>query len=267
MAITTVDDIVAGLASAQSVDYLRILTAAKAAGSFQSSWLATGNPGPGVAPPLNTAGSGYTCSSATAGALRYTNGAVQNWLARLAASCTQPGTLILYDRLWAFSFAAPTVAGTITVTTPGTLPARITDNGVDVEAWLESYTAGGASTGTLTLNFTDANTGAAKTSVITPVSAPVIGQIQPFTVPAGVSGVRMVQSVANSATMTSGTYGVTLMKPVLRVPVLGAGLGEVQDWAKTGLQKVPSDACLFWVYLAQNTTAATIIGSVDIIDK
>jgi hypothetical protein len=268
VSITTVDDIAAGLANSQSVDFIRIMTAAKAAGSFQSAWMATGNPGAGVAPPVTTAGTGYTCSSATAGANRYANGAVQNWLARLAISCSQPGTIMLYDRLWTCSFAAQTVAATtLTVTTPGSLPVRITDSGADVEAWLESYTVGGASAGTLTLNYLNANTGAAKASVITPVTAPVTGQIQPFTVTAGDSGVRSIVSVVNSATMTSGTYGITLMKPLARIVVQAVGVGQTLDWAGTGLAKIPADACIFAVFLAANTTAATIIGTMDIIDK
>lgn len=267
MAITTVDDIVAGLTGCQSVDYLKVMTAAKAAGAFQSSWLAAGNPGAGSAAPAYTAGSGYTCSRATAGAMRYTNASVQNWVARLAASCTQPGTLILYDRLWSCS-GMGFAAGTYTVTTPGSLPARITDDGVDVEAWVEQFVAAGAASGTLTLNYLNANTGASKSGVISAVvSAPVAGQLQPIPVAAGDTGVRQVTSAVTSATWTSGSFGITLMKPVLRVPVLGVGIGQVLDWAGTGLQKLPADACLFWVYLAQNTTAATLIGSIDIIDK
>jgi hypothetical protein len=268
MAITSPDDIAAGLAAAQSMDFLKTLTAPKAAGAFQSGWMAPGNPGAGVAPPLYSAGTGYTMSAATAGAIRYANGSIQNWLARLALACSQPGTIIIYDRLWSCSFAAQTVAATtLTVTTPGSLPARITDFGVDVEAWLESYTVGGASAGTLTLNYLNSNTGAAKAGVITPVTAPVTGQIQPIPVVAGDTGVRSIVSIVNSATMTSGTYGITLMKPVTRMSVIVAGGGDTYDWSKTGLAKLPSDACLFAIFFAANTTAPVVIGTMDVIDK
>ena len=267
MAITTVDDIVSALASSvQDSDFIKILTA-PAVGGFQAAWAGTGFPGAGATPPLNTSGAGYTCSAATVGALPYTNGAVQNWLARFAASCTQPGTIILYDRLWTCSFAAPTVAGTVSITTPGTLPARITDNGADVEAWLDNYAVGGASAGTLAFNYTNVGNAARTGPTFTPVSAPVVGRTQPLPLQAGDFGVRVPTSLTNSATMTSGTYGITLRKPIARIPVLGVALGEVQDWAKLGLPKIPADACLEILFLAQNATAPTIIGTMDIIDK
>ena len=267
MSITSVDDIAAGLAASQSVDFIRILTAPKAAGAFQSGWMATGNPGAGVASPAYTAGAGYACSSATAGAMRYNNAAVQNWLARLAMACSQPGTIILYDRLWSCS-GMGFAAGTFAVTTPGALPARITDNGVDVEAWVEQFVAAGAASGTLTLNYLNANTGAAKSGVISAVvSAPVAGQLQPIPVAAGDTGVRSIVSVVTSATWTSGSFGITLMKPLARVTVIGSGLGQTLDWAGTGLAKIPADACIMAIFLAQGTTAPTIIGTMDIIDK
>jgi len=159
-------------------------------------------------------------------------------------------------------------AGTFTITTPGSLPARITNNGVDVEAWVEQFVAAGAASGTLTLNYLNANTGAAKAGVISAVvSAPVAGQLQPIPVVAGDTGVRSPVSVVTSATWTSGSFGLTLMKPLCRIPVPGIGVGLALDWAATGLPKIPADACLMAVYLAQNTTAATIIGAVTIIDK
>lgn len=267
MAIASVNDIATALAVSQNIDFLKVLTAAKAAGSFQSGWMAAGNPGAGVASPAYTAGSGYTCSSATAGAIRLTNGTVQLYLARLSAAITQPGTLILYDRLWSCS-GMGFANGTYTVTTPGNLPARITDNGVDVEAWVEQFVAAGAASGTLTLNYLNANTGAAKSGVISAVvSAPVAGQLQPIPVAAGDTGVRQVTSAVTSATWTSGSFGITLMKPVARLSVGVVGDGRVLDWTATGLARIPADACLQLVYLAANTTAATIVGSIDIIDK
>lgn len=267
MAIATVDDIVAGLASAQDVNIVKNFTAPKAAGSFQSAWLATGLPGAGVAPPVHTAGSGYTCDRTTAGAIPYNNGAVQNWLARLMATMTQPGLLILADRLWACTING-FAAATYTITTPGSLPARITDNGVDVEAWVEQSVAAGAASGTLTLNYTNANTGAAKSGVIAAVvSAPVIGQMQPIPLAAGDTGVRAPVSVVTSATWTSGTFGLTLLKRLAEVPIVAANIGQVQDWATLGLPKIPADACLMAFFLAANTTAPVLIGSLGIIDK
>ena len=103
MSIATVDDIASGLASAQEIDFLKVFGAPKAAGAYQSAWLAAGRPGAGSTPPVYTAGTGYACDSSTAGACPLTNAAVQLYAARLAALASQPGTLLILDRLWACS--------------------------------------------------------------------------------------------------------------------------------------------------------------------
>ena len=267
MTIATVDDIVSGLASAQDLMYQKTLTAPKAAGAFQSAWLAAGFPGAGSASPAYTAGSGYTCDKSTAGAISMNNGAVQLWLAKLAMTCTQVGTIILADRLWSCS-GMGFAAGTYTVTTPGNLPARITDNGVEVEAWVEQFVAAGAASGTLTLNYLNANTGASKSGVISAVvSAPVAGQMQPIPLAVGDTGVRQVTSAVTSATWTSGSFGITLLKRICEIPITTANVGTVLDWAQLGLPKIPNDACPMAFFLANGTTAPVLLGSLDVIDK
>ena len=267
MSIATVDDIASGLASAQEIDFLKVFGAPKAAGAYQSGWLAAGRPGAGSAPPAYTAGSGYTCDKSTSGAAPLTNASVQLYAARLAAQASQAGSLLILDRLWScggMGFAA----STYTVTTPGSLPARITDNGVNVEAWVEQFVAAGAASGTLTLNYTNANSGAAKTGVIAAVvSAPVAGQLQPIPLAVGDTGVRQVTSAVNSATWTSGSFGITLAKRIAEVPIIAANTGFVADWAQLSLAKIPNDACIMFAWLATGTTAPTVLGELDLIDK
>ena len=266
MAITTLDDIVSGLASAQVQNVLKILTAAKAAGAFQSGWMAPGRPGAGVASPLYTAGSGYTCNAATIGAMSYTNGAVQNWLAKMFFSANVAGTVIIADRLWSCSGMA-FGAGTKTVTTPGSLPARITDAGVGCELWVEQFVAAGAATGTLTAAYL--NTAAAAKSGVIPlvVSAPVTGQMQPVPLQAGDLGISQLTSATNSATWTSGSWGMTILKRIAEIQVPIAGIGQTLDWAALGLPKILPDACLMVLYQASATAAATLLGRLAIIDK
>lgn len=268
MTIATVDDIVAGLsASAKSIPLAKILTAPKAAGAYQSSWLAAGNPGAGSAAPAYTAGSGYTCSKDTNGAIKIENGAVQLWLANLALACTQPGMIILADRLWSCS-GMGFAAGTYTITTPGNLPARITNNGIGCELWIEQFVAAGAASGTLTANYLNANTGAAKSGAIAAVvSAPVIGQMQIVPLAAGDTGIRQLTSIVTSATWTSGSFGATILKRIVEIPIPATNQGVVLDWAQLGLPKIPNDACLFAFFLANGTTAPVILGSMTTVDK
>jgi hypothetical protein len=260
------DDIVAGLAAAGGPRrFQKNITAAKAAGSFQGGWIATGSPGPGATAPAYTVGSGYTCSAATVGALPYVNGAVQNWIALAGGAAALRGTIFIYDRLWSCS-GMGFAASTYTVTTPGALPARITDGGVDCELWVEQFVAAGAATGTLTVNYLD-TTGAAGVSVLNPVvSAPLIGQMQRMPLAAGDLGISQITNAINSATWTSGSFGLTIMKQVAAIPVSIVGTMNIVDWSQC-LAQTPPDACLQIVWQAETTTAAFVAGLYGIIDK
>ena len=266
MAIATVDDIAAALAVAQRQPFLKTFTAAKSAGSYLSSWRMAGLPGAAAAPPANNAGSGYTCDKSTAGALNYANGSVQNYLARLAASGTQRGTLILVDRLWQ-CITTGFAAATYTVTTPGSLPTRITGSGAGCEIWCEQSAAAGAASGTLTVNYLDTGGAAGAGVIAAVVSAPVAGQMQPVPLAVGDTGVSGIVSAVNSATWTSGTFGITVVKRIAEIPLQNAiGAGTVLDWAQC-LAAVPDNACLGFIYLAEVTTAAAFGGQLHIIDK
>lgn len=265
MAITNVDDIVSGLASPQRINWFKSMTAAKSAGAYESGWLAAGFPGAGSASPAYNTGSGYTCAKSTTGAMPYTNGSVTNWIARAFSTASLQGTIILADRLWSCS-GMGFAASTYTVTTPGNLPARITDSGVGCEIWVEQFAAAGAASGTLTVNYLNVG-GNAKAGVIgAVVSAPVIGQMQPVPLQAGDTGVSQITSAVNSATWTSGSFGITVIKRICEIPVPVAGVGTLSDWSQC-LVTVPSDACIMVIYQASTTTAAQLLGTINIIDK
>ena len=235
-----------------------------ASSSLRRASMSCPSPGAGSAAPAYTAGSGYTCSRTTNGALGQVNGAVQNSIAKMVASSAVAGTLMIYDRLWSCS-GMGFAAATYTVTTPGSLPARITDSGGGVEAFVEQFVAAGAASGTLTLNYLDTG-GAAGAGVISAVvSAPVIGQIQPIPWATGDTGISQVVSAVNSATWTSGSFGITLAKLVATIPMNVAGLASDRDWG-IALEAIPADACLMFALHATATTAAQVSGSLTIID-
>jgi hypothetical protein len=266
MAILTVDDIAAGLSTDQRINILKNITAPKGAGAFQSTWLGTGYPGAGSASPVYTAGSGYTASKDTAGAVRLTNGAVKLWLAQLSMSCSLVGTITIYDRLWSCS-GMGYAAGTYTVTTPGALPARITDSGIGCELWVEQFVAAGSASGTLTANYLN-TLGAAKSGVIASVvSAPVSGQMQPVPLAVGDLGISQLTSVVTSATWTSGSFGMTILKRIAAIEFTTANVGRVLDWAMLGLPDVPNDACLAFMFQANAATAVVMQGQLRIIDQ
>jgi hypothetical protein len=266
MAISTIDDIASGLAVGQSRWALKNITVPKAIGSYQSSWLGVGFPGAGNIPPVYTAGSGYNCDDATVGAIPYTNASVKNWLAKWFATSTIAGTLILVDRLWSCSGMGFTNA-TYTVTSPGTLPARITDNGLGCQIWVEQFVAAGAASGTLTINYKNPADGAEAGIIPAVVSAPLIGQMQPVPMATGATGVRSIVSAVNSATWTSGSWGVTIVKPIAAISLPLAGIGNTLDWATLGLPDILPDACLSFIWQGGAATANQVMTRFEIIDK
>ena len=266
MAITTINDLVAGLAAAQRINVLKNITASKGAGAFQSAWLATGYPGAGSAPPAYTAGSGYTASKDTNGAVRLTNGAIKLWLAQLSASLSLVGTLTIYDRLWSCS-GMGYAAGTYAVTTPGALPARITDSGLGCELWVEQFVAAGAASGTLTANYRNTLDQAKSGVIAAVVSAPVIGQMQPVPQAVGDLGISQLTNMVTSATWTSGSFGATILKRIATIEITTANIGRVLDWALLGLPEILNDACLAFMFQANAATAVVMQGQLRIIDK
>lgn len=265
MSITSVNDIATALAIAQRIRFYKTFGTAKAAGAFQSGWLAAGFPGAGAASPAYTAGAGYTCDRTTTGALAQVNAAVQNWLARLQAVSTQVGTLFIADRLWSCS-GMGFAAGTYTVTTPGNLPARIADNGLGCELWVENFVAAGNASGTLTANYVRPGGGAEAGVIAAVVSAPYAGQMQPIPLQAGAVGVQQLTSIVTSNTWTSGSFGITILKVLAQIELPIANAGVAQDWARV-LAAIPADACLMFFIQAGITTGANIMGSAWIIDK
>jgi hypothetical protein len=158
-------------------------------------------------------------------------------------------------------------ASTYTVTTPGNLPARITDYGVGCQIWVEQFVAAGAASGTLTINYKNPADGAEAGVIPAVVSAPLIGQMQPVPLLAGATGVRSIVSAVNSATWTSGSWGLTIVKPIASIPVPVAGIGSALDWATLGLPAIPADACLMFIWQGGATTANQIMSRIEIIDK
>jgi hypothetical protein len=248
------------LAAGQTIDLYKAFGTAKAGGSPQSGWLA--NPSPGVASPAYTAGSGYTCSRTTTGALPLVNATAKNRIAAAIAGMSTVSTVSVYDRLWSCS-GMGFAAATYTVTTPGSLPARVTDNGAGCEVWIEQFVAAGVASGTATLNYVNAAGNNVSAVISAVASAPVAGQLQRFPIN---DGIRSVTSVVTSATWTSGSFGVTIMRRLLDIPCAIANVPNQLNWTKAAMREVPADACLMMVLMPTTTTATNATGTMTLVD-
>lgn len=258
MALNTVQDIID--AKKQVIDLVKYSSSGGT--TFNSTWLH--GPGAGIAPPVYGFGSGYACDSNTFGNIPRLSATLSNRVAKLEFSNAFIGTLILVDRLWSCS-GMGFAAGTYTVNTPGALPARA-GNGLGVEACIEHYVNTGTASGALTLNYLN-HLGAAKSGILTSVaSSAATTRLQFIPLAEGDQGISQVTSVVTSNTWTSGTFGITLMKRLLEVPLNVSGGVVELDWSETGLVEIPNDACLSLVIFNGTTGNPNIYGTLTLID-
>lgn len=272
MAITTLDGALAGMQPLRP--FAKAVTPTLVAGRPHSLWYLGGSPGSGI---MNNATSGGVALSSSSGLV---NGQIphfdpvsgNSYIGRLSAAATQPGTLLLCDRLWHGSMliggavisVTSTAAQTITAF-PG-LPARDnagTANGDGVHIGVEVYSATGAGTPTITLGYTsqDGTTGRTATNIDAVVASSAIGAFYRLGLQAGDTGVRAPTSLTLSATMTSGNIGLVAYRVLASLEITAANVSNAIDALTAGFQRIHNGAVPFFLFIPSTTTASNISGS------
>jgi hypothetical protein len=218
MAITTLAGCVSGMRP--FIDFHKATATAEGASTWHSLWKVAGFPAAGANPPAYTVGSGYVPTSSTLGSFPYVNPASgESVLAYLSATGGVAGTLILYDRLWAISGLTTAAAATLSVTSPGVI-SRGYDGYVGTELWGEVYVAPGATAATWTVAYTDQSGNAGTATYAHPANAETAGQMFPFTLADGDTGVQAVTSFTTSTTSgTAGDIGLTILRRIAEIPL------------------------------------------------
>lgn len=264
MAITTLDGLLAALQP--SVGFYKVAATAKAANLIHSTMYVAGMPGTGTVSSAGAAGEALSSSSTPVdGQVPFPAavGGKSVYLARLEVSAgANIGTVFLYDRLWQNSGLSVTSTSSQTVSSV-TLPARdvnASTNGVGVYLGMEVTTTLGAGTPTLTVTYTNAAGTGSRSGTIGPISTTSnAGTFYPMTMQAGDTGVRSVQSIISSATMTSGAYSLVMYRQL-------AGIGTPtdnelydRDAVALGFPKIADGAVPYFVY----RTTSTALGQSD----
>lgn len=222
---------------------------------YSSPLLLAGQPGAWTPPTPGVAGQVMT--GPVSGFLSLPNPVSgETKLARATARNTNSlvGCLVLCDMLWCNSGLSATLTTSQTVNSVA-LPARDhaeSTNGDNVQAGLLVTSLMGAGTPTATLGYTNSGGTAGRTglnipAIITTLSA---GMIVPFGMNAGDQGVRSIQSLQLSATMTSGAFSLIMYRELALLPAPPTtgdpGNAEVVDDIFTlTAAKIPNDHCLF----------------------
>lgn len=263
MAILNQNDLVEAMAGGRQGRPFRKDSITTVAGIMYSLWKATGRPQAGATPTTAA-----VCDLANAGGILHTDAGGGNtlYLGRASFSSTVAGTLVLYDRLIHMGGLDGTSVGTQTVSTPALPSGRCDPNGLDVQCFLEWYTATGASARTATINYTDQGgaSGTTTASLHASVAASALIEVVPAS---GDSGFRDIDDLTLSAsTGTAGNFGVTLARKLIEIPIGLANVGGDRSGFEMNLPIIPADACLWLVWMPSTTSSGIVTGQLDLIE-
>lgn len=260
MAITTLDGALAGMQYPRT--FTKGLTGTMVAGRPHSTFYQAGMPAAAVAPAPGLAGAALTTYG---GQLPFTNpGAGNTYLARLQGMASIAGTLMLCDRLWHNSGIAVTTTTAQTINSVA-FPARDvagSTNGDGVMIGLEVVTATGAGAATPTISYTDelGNAGSTGAMIVTYVASSIAGSFYPFSLAAGDTGVRSIQSVTLGVSMTSGSVSLVAYRVLASLELTGANVPNAIDAITSGFPRMYDNTVPFLIFIPSTTTTSNISG-------
>ena len=281
MAITTLDGALAGMKVPQFY-YKQNVPAPVAVGKPVSYWYTAGIPGAGAADTSTAYGVARSSSSSLVnGQIPYYDpgGGSNTYLAKFIGYASQPGVLMLCDRIWDCGAQSSGTAISITSTSSQTINSNTSgasnnggswyardnngsSNGEGVLIAVEVSSATGSGTPTMTMTYTNSagtgsHTGAYVTSTV--ASSPV-GQFYPITLQAGDTGVRSVQTIQHSATWSSGQYILVAYRVLAQVEIDVANTAMAVDCLTSGFVQLYNGTVPFLVYVPSSTTGAYVAG-------
>lgn len=266
MAITSMDQLVTALNSA-IVSSFYIPTATTAAGGFTNLQRASTSTWGQMAIPGTAASGGTLHTQADVGFPKLSNSTSTRYLAKIDTVSTTIGTTFVYDRVWSCSGFSGTVTTAQAVTNFPTL-TRPDANGLGLEIWIECYTATGATSANITVQYTNQDGVAGRNTVsVAHITSMPANRMYQVPLQAGDTGVRSIQSVTLSGTTgTAGNFGVTLMRRETVVPTIVANAAMVMDFASIGMPKIDNGSAINLINLGSTTTTGNIFGSLTFVD-
>ena len=263
MAITTQDGLLSALGGAQRL-YWNKASVTSTAGRPTSLWTAAGQPGSGST-TLGQAATGVVPDDTSTGAMPFTNPGTGNSYAGMVSGISAAsGLIVLYDVLWIWGSGGSGWSVTTTTAQSTTSPAALTrpdSTGANTECWMEVLATMGAGAATPTLSYTNSGgTASRATSGMTPSysASAATGSCFFFNLQAGDTGVRSIQSLTTSVSMTSGTARICIGRRVAELPCI-ANVGFKYDAYALGLTQVSNDACLMPMFFPNSTTTGPTV--------
>lgn len=260
MAITTQDGLVSALGTAQRLITVKANVTA-VSGRMCSLWSGAGQPGAGST-TLGQAAAGVVPVDSDTGFLTFTNpGSGNSYLAGVSGISAVTGMLVIWDNLWTWGSGGSGWSVTTTTAQNTSSPAALTrpdSTGTGTEAWFEVLATMGAGAATPVLSYTNSGGTASRTTGTLGYNASaIIGSMYNFPLQAGDGGVRSVQSLTTSVSMTSGTARIMILRRVASIPVV-ANVGFKYDAYDLGMPLISNDAALMIGSQAASTSSGPI---------
>lgn len=262
MAIVSLDGALAGMKPPEY--FAKAVTGTLVAGRPMNLNYLAGVPGAMAAPSTTLAGVALT---SYAGQIPIPAAFSNTHLARFSGvSSAQGGILMLCDRLWHNSGLVVTTTTAQTVNS-ATWPARDKNgstNGNGVYIGLEISAATGAGAATPSISYTDesGNAGSTGNMQVTYAASSITGTFYPFTLAAGDTGVRSIQTCTLGVSMTSGSISLVAYRPLAMIELPAAGISNAVDALTSGMPQLYDTSVPFLLYIPQTTTTSLITGSV-----
>lgn len=250
----------------------KVGTAPEAAGQYYCFAKDSGAPGAWSAgtPGIN----GRNTDGTTAGDLGCISAGTPasgvNYIRDIVTTASQAGTFILADVLWVNTGLVVTTTTAQAITQP-TLPLRDnlgTSNGFGIGAGIlvTTATTNAAVINNITLQYTNSDGVAGRTGTMSYPATAVIGTFVPFQLAQGDIGVRSIQSITLGTTLTAGAISLIAFNFLATVPVTLANIGSTAFQRKLDL-KLNNGHCLLPFWLASNTTATNLTGTIYFVNK
>lgn len=260
MAITTQDGLIAALGAAQKLIVAKANVTA-VAGRTTSLWSGAGQPGVGST-TLGQAAAGAVPVDSDLGFLTFTNpGAGNSYLGGVRGIDAATGLIVVYDVLWVWGSGGSGWSVTTTTAQNTTAPAALTRpdaNGTNTELLFEVLATLGAGAATPVASYTNsAGTSGRTTTAMGYAAASVIGSVYNFPLQAGDNGVKTVQSLTLTTSMTSGTARVMIARRVAEFPC-AANIGFTYDALDLGLPRVYDDAAMLVTFVPNSTASGPL---------
>lgn len=266
MAITTLAGIDAGHCNSNNATLIKP-TATNGFLIRPHNLLYVGGGFPANATPNASGLSGAAVTSFT-GQIRSPAASNTTYIKSISLSSQSTGTFLLCDLLWHNSGLSLTTSPTAQTVNSVAFAARDNNestNGDGVVVALVVTGATGTGTPILTLGYTNQSGTASRSSNACTVSlsSTAAGATYFFGMQAGDTGVRSIQSYAQSATWTSGTAHLIAFRPILTVPVFSVTKRYVADITENGLVKIFDNSVLFGLFFSASGTMSGLDATIE----